>query len=177
MAISDHYGREVDERSEFDAPAAWRGGAVAGFAATVATMAVILPVEPELFGETIAGMYGLEEAVAVGVIAHLVHGTLFGLLFAGVLSDPGVVGITNWLWKTVVAGLVFGLLLAVMATGFVLPAWAQFVGLTDPPTMPYVTTTLLAWHLLYGAVLGVVFPFLERPESEVRSAVVESGGE
>ena len=169
MAISDHYGREIGDESEFDVPVAWRGGAVAGVVATVSTMVIILPIEPEMFSETIAGMYGLEGAMAVGILAHIVHGTLFGLLFAGVLSDPGVVGITNWLWKTVLAGIVFGLSLAVMATGFVLPAWTQFAGLTDPPTMPYVTTTLLAWHVLYGAVLGLVFPFLEKPDSGIRS--------
>ncbi|WP_336325913.1 hypothetical protein [Halovenus sp. HT40] len=171
MAISDHYGREIDSESAFDVPVAWRGGAVSGCVATLATMLVILPIEPEMFSETIAGMYGLEGVMAVGVLAHVLHGTLFGLLFAGVLSDPGVVGITNWLWKTVLAGIIFGLSLAVMATGFVLPAWAQFVGLTDPPTMPYVTSTLLAWHVLYGAVLGVVFPFLENPDSVLRSVL------
>jgi hypothetical protein len=169
MAISDHYGREIDESSAFETAAAWRGGALAGVVATVATIAVMLPVEPTLFSDTIAGMYGLEGAMVVGVAAHVIHGTLFGVLFAGVLSDPGVVGITNWLWKTVLAGAIFGLLLAVMATGFVLPAWMQFVGLANPPTMPYVTTTLLGWHLLYGAVLGLLFPFVEQPEFGVRS--------
>ncbi|MXR51107.1 hypothetical protein GRX03_05730 [Halovenus sp. WSH3] len=171
MAISDHYGRDIDSDSEFDVPVAWRGGALAGFLATLATMLVILPVEPELFGQTIAGMYGLEGSLVAGVFAHVVHGTLFGLVFAGVLSDPGIVGITNWLWKSILAGIIFGLLLAVMATGFVLPAWAQFVGLVDPPTMPYVTGTLLSWHVLYGAVLGTVFPFLENPESSLRAVI------
>ncbi len=172
MAIGDHYGRDVDEESEFDAPVAWRGGALAGAVATVSTMAVILPVEPSLFSETIAGMYGQEGSIGIGIGAHLVHGTLFGLLFAGVLSDPGIVGITQWLWRTVVAGVIFGLLLAVMATGFILPAWTQFVGLSNPPTMPYVTATLLAWHVLYGAVLGFVFPFAE-PDAGLRSALSE----
>ena len=171
MAISDHYGREVDDKSEFDVPVAWRGGTIAGFVATLSTMLVILTIEPEMFSETIAGMYGLEGSIAVGLFAHIVHGTLFGVIFAGVLSDPGVVGITNWLWKTVAAGIIFGLSLAVMATGFVLPAWAQFAGLTNPPTMPYVTTTLLTWHVLYGTVLGLIFPFFENPDSELRSVL------
>jgi hypothetical protein len=161
MAIRDRYGRTVSDGSEFETSVSMRAGAVSGFVATVATMMVILPIRPELFSDTIAGMYGLEGTMVVGVVAHLIHGTLFGVLFSGVLSDPGIVGITNWLWKTVLAGIVFGLGLAVMATGFVLPAWMQFVGLADPPSMPYVTTTLLGWHLLYGAVLGFLFPFLE----------------
>jgi len=161
MAIKDHYGREVTAESEFDAPIAWRGGATAGFLATLATTLVMLPVDAEFFSQTIAGMYGLDGVLAVGVGAHLVHGTLFGVVFAAVLSDPELLGITNWLWKTVVAGLVFGIVLAVVGTGFVLPVWLQFVGLNELASMPYVTTALLGWHALYGAVLGVVFPFLE----------------
>jgi hypothetical protein len=161
MAIKDRYGRTVSDGSEFETSVSMRTGAVSGVIATAATMVVILPVRPELFSETVAGMYGLAGIMSAGVVAHLIHGTIFGVLFAGVLSDPGIVGITNWLWKTVLAGIVFGLALAVMATGFVLPAWMEFVGLADPPSMPYVTTTLLAWHVLYGAVLGLLFPFLE----------------
>jgi hypothetical protein len=160
MAIKDHYGREFAEESAFDASAAWRGGAAAGFLATLATTVVIVPFDIELFSDTIAGMYGLEGVFAVGIAAHLIHGTLFGVLFAAVLSDPGLVGITNWLWKTVVTGLVFGLVLAVAGTGFVLPAWVQFVGVTGLLPMPYVNATLLAWHGLYGVMLGALFPFL-----------------
>lgn len=161
MAIEDHYGRDEENASAFDSPIAWRGGLGAGLVATVATTLVLLPTNTSMFSETIAGMYGLEGALAVGLVAHLVHGTLFGLVFAMVLSDPGLVSITNWLWKTVLAGLCFGLALALVGTGFLLPVWTEFVGLTDPPSIPYVTSTLLGWHVLYGVVLGAVFPFLE----------------
>lgn len=159
MAIKDHYGRELTEDSEFDVPVAWRGGAAAGFLATLATTVVIVPFDIGLFSDTIAGMYGLEGVFAAGVVAHLIHGTLFGVVFAAVLSDPSLVGITNWLWKAAAAGVVFGLVLAVVGTGFVLPAWVQFVGVTGLLPMPYVNATLLAWHGLYGLVLGLVFPF------------------
>lgn len=161
MAIEDHYGRDEENASAFDAPIAWRGGIAAGFVATVATSLVILPTNAAMFSETIAGMYGLEGMLAVGLAAHLVHGTLFGLVFATVLSDPGLVYITNWLSKTVLAGVVFGLTLAIVGTGFLLPVWAQFVGLTNPPSIPYVTLPLFGWHAVYGLVLGLLFPFLE----------------
>lgn len=159
MAIQDHYGREITEDSEFDVPIAWRGGGFSGLVATLATTIVMVPVDSEFFSQTIAGMYGLDGLLAVGIAAHLVHGTLFGLVFAAVLSDPGLIGITNWLWKSAVAGLVFGLVLAIVGTGFILPVWLQFVGLTGLLSIPYVTAALLAWHALYGVVLGVVFPF------------------
>ena len=161
MAIEDHYGRDQENVSELEAPIAWRGGVTAGFIATVATSLVILPTNASMFSETIAGMYGLEGMFFVGLVAHLVHGTLFGLVFAMILSDPGLVYITNWLSKTVLAGVVFGLTLAIVGTGFLLPVWTQFAGLTSPPEIPWITFPLLGWHAIYGLVLGLLFPFLE----------------
>lgn len=169
MAIEDYYGREVDAETRIEAPAYWRAGALSGLVATLVMSVVIVPVESTLFSETIAGMYGFEGVFVVGLVAHLIHGTLFGLLFAGILSDPGVVGLTNWLWKSSVAGLVFGLCLAVVATGFILPVWLEFAGLAAVPSIPYVTTSLLTLHLVYGIVLGLLFPFLESYLSEFES--------
>jgi len=161
MAIEDHYGRDAEDVSEFDAPIAWRGGITAGFIATVSTSLVILLSNPSMFSETIAGMYGLEGVFAVGLVAHLIHGTLFGFVFAAILSDPGLLRITNSLSKTVMAGVIFGLTLAIVGTGFLLPVWTQFVGLTNPPEIPWITLPLFGWHGLYGVVLGLLFPFLE----------------
>jgi len=161
MGVEEYYGRDTKEQSRFEIPIAWRGGAVAGFIATVATGIAIMAIEPTLLSETIAGMYGMEGLMIAGWIVHLFHGTLFGVGFAAVLSDPGLVRITNWIWKTVVAGLVFGLALAVMGTGFILPVWVDFVGVSEVPEIPFMTTPLLIWHATYGMVLGLLFPFLE----------------
>ena len=161
MTIEDHYGRDEEAESRFDTQIPWRGGLLSGFVATVATTLVILPTNASLFSETIAGMYGFEGVLAVGLFTHLIHGTLFGLVFAAVLSDPGLVYVSNSIPKTVLAGLVFGFVLTIVGTGFLLPAWSQFAGLSDPPSMPWVTLPLFGWHTLYGVVLGLLFPFLE----------------
>ena len=53
-----------------------------------------------------------------GWLAHLAHGTLFGLVFALVLSDPGLYRVTDWAWKTVLAGVVYGFVLGGAYTAF-----------------------------------------------------------
>jgi hypothetical protein len=54
-----------------------------------------------------------------------------------------------------VAGLVAT---AAMGIGITLPIWLGAVGFTTPPSIPNVTVPLLVWHLLYGLVLGALFP-------------------
>jgi hypothetical protein len=169
MGITDYYGQEAEDDVEpFDKSPALKGGVLAGFVATLATSLVILAVDSAMLSDTIAGMYGFEDALAVGLVAHLFHGTVFGVIFAFILSDPGLARLTEWLWKTALVGIAYGLVLALVATGFIMPAWIEFVGVTEISTMPYITTSLVAWHVLYGLVLGVLFPFaveLEPPST------------
>jgi len=108
MAIGDHYGREQDEIAPFEESPRLRTGLSAGFLATLVSGVVFALTGPELLRSTIPGMYGFESALAVGIGAHLIHGTIFGLAFALVLSDPQLVSITNSLTKTTAAGLVYG---------------------------------------------------------------------
>ncbi|MEF8814060.1 MAG: hypothetical protein V5A55_09610 [Halovenus sp.] len=161
MGVEDYYGRDTSDLAPFEAGIAWRGGAVAGFGATLASVLLITAVEPEMLSQTVAGMYGLSGSLSAGLVAHLVHGTVFGVVFAVVLSDPVLVWVTDWLWKSVLAGVVFALLLAVIGTGFLLPVWLEFAGFGTALSLPYVTNVLFAWHVLYGFVLGLVFPFVD----------------
>ncbi|MFC7073158.1 hypothetical protein ACFQJ7_12150 [Halovenus rubra] len=162
MAISDYYGAEPDEISPFEDGPAVRGGTVAGFIATLLTSIAIVAVDISMLSDTIAGMYGFQNALAIGLATHLVHGTVFGAIFALVLTDPSLAKVTNSLWKTALAGVVYGLVLSLVATGFIMPVWVDFVGVSTIESMPYVTTSLVGWHALYGLVLGAMFPFLEK---------------
>lgn len=159
MEITDYYGQETGEVAPFETSPALQGGAVAGFVATFTTSLVILAVDTAMFSDAIAGMYGFEDALAVGLVAHLFHGTLFGVVFAFVLSDPGLARLTDWLWKTALTGVAYGLVLALVATGFIMPVWIDFIGVAEITSMPYVTNSLVGWHVLYGLVLGALFPF------------------
>jgi hypothetical protein len=145
----------------FESDPAWRGGALAGFLATVVTGVVVAATNLSVLQESVAGLYGLQGNLIAGGVAHLAHGTLFGALFALLLADPGLYRLTEWRWKTLVAGVTYALVLAVFGAGIIMPIWLAFAGFPAPPAIPNVTTPLLLWHLVYGVVLGAVFPVVE----------------
>jgi hypothetical protein len=142
----------------FENRAEWRGGAAAGLVATVAMGVAITLTDLGTLRSSIAALYGFEGSLVVGWIAHLVHGTVFGVVFAAVLSDPGLAGIERWVWKTGVAGVVYALVLSVVGAGFVMPVWLGLVG-AGSAEVPTITTPSVAWHLVYGLVLGVLYAF------------------
>lgn len=146
--------------SPFEARWAWKGGALAGLIATVMMGLAISAVELSTLRIAIAGLYGFEGNLVVGWVAHLAHGTLFGIIFAGVMADPGLHGVSNWVWKTVIAGVVYGLVLAILGAGIIMPIWLGVAGFPTPPSIPNVTVPLLIWHGIYGVVLGSLFPFV-----------------
>jgi Mg/Co/Ni transporter MgtE len=83
------------------------------------------------------------------------------MIFAAVLADPGLYRVSEWMWKTVVAGVVYGLTLAVVGAGLLMPIWLEVAGVTMQLSIPNVTTPILIWHLIYGIVLGGLFPFVD----------------
>lgn len=148
----------------------WRAGAAAGFVAAAVMGVAITLTELATLRVAIAGLYGFEGSLLAGWTVHLLHGTLFGLGFAAILSDPGLYRLTDWWWKTVAAALVYALILAVVGAGFVMPIWLEFVGVGSVATVPHLTVPLIAWHLVYGLVLGAVYPFVERTPGRVGAA-------
>lgn len=159
--------RERDERERATLPAAfetrwaWKGGALAGLVATAVMGVVISLTSLATLRLAIAGLYGFEGNLTAGWVAHLAHGTLFGVVFAAVLTDPALYRLSERVWKTTVAGIVYGLVLAVVGAGILMPIWLSATGFADPPSIPNVTTSSLVWHLVYGAVLGVLFSLLD----------------
>lgn len=149
------------EEPPFDTEWAWRGGALSGFVATVVTGVVIVVTDQSVLYDAIAGLYGQQGNLLVGWAVHLVHGMLFGALFALILTDPGLYHLTDWRWKTLLAGIVYALVLAIAGAGVIMPMWLQILGYPSPPSFPFVTTAILLWHLVYGTILGVLFSYIE----------------
>jgi sterol desaturase/sphingolipid hydroxylase (fatty acid hydroxylase superfamily) len=129
--------------------------------ATLAMGHAISPMQLSTLRVAIAGLYGFEGSLLAGWTAHLVHGALFGVVFAAILADPGLYRVSEWVWKTVLAGVVYGLVLAVVGAGIVMPIWLNAVGVPVTASLPNVTVPLLVWHAVYGVVLGGLFPFVE----------------
>lgn len=149
-----------DGANLFQTTVPWRSGAIAGFLATVVMGVAISSMNLPTMQNAIAGLYGQQGNLIAGWIAHLVHGTAFGVLFAAFLADPGLYRLTDWYWKTIVAGVVYGMVLAIVGAGLIMPIWLAFVGL-PAPQIPNVTGPTLVWHLVYGLVLGALFPALQ----------------
>lgn len=150
------------EHDPFEEHIGWRGGLGAGLVAAVAMGAGITLVDPGLLSDRIAGLYGVRGSLAAGWLAHLTHGAIFGLVFAVVVADPSLANLGHRYPGSIVAGLVYGVLLAVIGMGMIMPMWLQAIGLAGAPSIPFVDASLLAWHLVFGAVLGVAFPLLDR---------------
>jgi sterol desaturase/sphingolipid hydroxylase (fatty acid hydroxylase superfamily) len=160
MSIEQEQERRAGSPEVFEASWAWKGGGLAGLVATLVMGAAITIVDLETLRLAIAGLYGFEGTLVAGWIAHLAHGTLFGVIFAAVLSDPGLYRVNEWVWKTVVAGVVYGLVLAVVGAGLLMPIWLGVAGVGMQLSLPNVTMPVLLWHVVYGIVLGGLFPFL-----------------
>lgn len=156
-AEADHE-RVTGVADPFEARWAWKSGAVAGLVATVAMGLAITATDLSTLRLAVAGLYGFEGSLLAGWLVHLAHGTVFGVVFAAVLSDPGLFRLTERRWKTTLAGVVYGIVLAVGGAGVIMPIWLGVAGVSVPATVPNVTVPILWWHLLYGAVLGAVFP-------------------
>ena len=161
MGLPNGYGREATDYDPFEAHVGWRAGVAAGLAAAVVMGVGMTLLEPSLLRESIAGLYGASGSLAAGWLVHLGHGALFGLVFAVVLADPGLVRVGHRFPGSVVAGLVYGMVLAVAGMGIVMPMWLEAVGLASAPEIPFLTASLLAWHLVFGLVLGALFPALD----------------
>lgn len=161
MGIRDAFEREEQGLEPFDDHFEWRGGAGAGLLAALAMGIALTVLEPGLLRDAIAGLYGQPGNLAVGWVAHLFHGVIFGLLFATLLADPTLVRVSDSLLQSVMLGVTYGVALGLVGMGVVMPMWLDALGLSAAPAVPYVTASMLGWHVLFGAALGLLFPYLE----------------
>ncbi len=137
----------------------WTAGALAGAIATIAMGLVMVVTDVATLQLAIAALYA-QEGFLAGWTAHVAHGTLFGLIFAAFFADPTLESIPQSYWRSGIAGLVYGTILAVVGAGLIMPMWLNAMGFASPPSIPNVTVPALLWHFVYGTVLGVLYPAL-----------------
>jgi hypothetical protein len=132
----------------------WTSAAAAGFVAGL-FMTAILHFVMELM-PVIAALYGLEGAAA-GLVMHTFHSVVFAVVFAGVFSLP-VLRRAAVFPTSVVAATVYGVGVWVFGSVYAMPLWLQSIGFEYAPEAPNIAPMSLLAHVVYGAVLGVVYP-------------------
>lgn len=152
---------ETSTGTAFDASGAdWLGGGVAGFLAAV-PFGLMVQFLLGAMG-TIGALYGMPGLVT-GWVAHLFHGTVFGLAFAALTDADALSGYAEDYVSSAGLGLVYGAVLWVVFIVFVWPVWLGAVGFPPGPKalpVPYVAAKPLVGHLVYGAVLGALYPWI-----------------
>ena len=113
-----------------------------------------------LFGSIaiIGALYGVASA-AVAWTTHLFHSVVFGFVFAAAVWRRQF----GRDWRSVArcagAGVAYGAVLWLVASGFVMPLWLRAVG--TPAPVPNLGAVNLFGHLVWGAVLGGLYARLQ----------------
>jgi uncharacterized membrane protein YagU involved in acid resistance len=133
---------------------AWTGGALAGLAGGVVMGAMLTMQMTPVIEVAIPSMYGLQ-GLAAGWVVHLFHSVVLGVGFAAVAD---ALDFGDSLGRSAALGVGFGVALWVVLAALVMPVWLGAVGFPKVPPLPNFNPMSLVGHVVYGAVLGVVFP-------------------
>lgn len=138
---------------------AWQAGTVGGIVGAIAFGAMMALQTPGVLENAIPAMYGLEGGLA-GMIVHVSHGAVLGVVFAALLvaADRPVLGAA----PAGAAGLVYGIVVWALLAVVVMPIWLSAVGFAMAPSVPNVALESLVGHAAYGLVLGVTYAVLVR---------------
>lgn len=84
---------------------------------------------------------------------------MFGLIYAGIVSFGQVRGYARRVTTVAGLGLVYGVVVWVIAASFVMPVWVGMmtVGSRAVPTFNPIS---LVGHTVYGVVLGASYPMI-----------------
>lgn len=141
----------------------WQAGVVGGLVGGVVMGAIIWIMNPAVIAGAIAGLYTLQGSAIAGWVAHLAHSAILGAIFAGIVSVGALSGYASRAGPSAVMGIVWGFVLWVVAAGLVMPLWLAAVGFPMAPPFPNWTLPgSLLPHLVYGVLLGVLYPVLRR---------------
>ena len=137
----------------------WQAGTVGGIVGAIVFGAMMAMQMPGVIENAIPALYGLEGGL-VGMVVHVSHGAVLGVVFAALLSatdrtDLGPLSGTA-------AGLVYGVVVWALLAVVVMPIWLSAVGFPMAPEVPNVAVESLVGHAVYGIVPGVTYAVLAR---------------
>lgn len=133
----------------------WKAGILGGLAGSLLMGVAVLAMNTPTLAVAIPSLYGLAPPPnpIVGMGVHLFHGSVLGLLFAGILGVADI----NSSGKIIGAGLVWGVLTWVVLAALLMPVWLDIVGSPASPPFPNFAIPSLLWHAIYGLGLGAVY--------------------
>jgi len=134
---------------------AWQYGVVAGIVAGIVMGALMVMQMRPVLEVAIPSMYFLSGGTA-GFAIHVAHGAVLGVVFAAIAATRG--GLTTA--SSAALGVGYGVVLWVVLAVLVMPIWLSTVGSPANPPLPNVNVMSLVGHVVYGAVLGVVYAAL-----------------
>ncbi len=138
----------------------WKAGVAGGLVGGLVFGAMMSVMTPPVLEMGIPAMYGIEgPAGAIGWAIHMSHGAIIGLGFAAIASvKPDLAESAG---TSVGVGVGYGFLVWVALAVIVMPIWLSAVGFPGAPPLPNVGVESLVGHVVYGAVLGAVYPLVD----------------
>ncbi|APW97018.1 histidine kinase [Halobiforma lacisalsi AJ5] len=137
----------------------WQAGTVGGIVGAIVFGALMALQTPGVLEMAIPSMYGLEGGLA-GMVIHVSHGAVLGVVFAALLVGTGRRDLRPG--RATVAGLAYGIAVWAVLAVVVMPIWLSAVGFEMAPSVPNVALESLVGHAAYGIVLGLAYAGLAR---------------
>lgn len=133
----------------------WQAGVLGGIAGALVMGGLVLAMAPPTLAVAIPSLYGLAPPPnpGVGMVVHVSHGAVLGVVFAGIVGAVGV----DSVGKRVGLGVAWGVATWVGLAALVMPVWLSVVGSPASPPFPNFAPPSLLWHAVYGVVLGGVY--------------------
>lgn len=139
----------------FEAGNVWFGAAVGGLLGAAVFGAMMHAMMTDVIVMMIPAMYGLAPGATTGWAIHLVHGVIFGLVYAALVTPAAVRQYAGRPTTGLGVGAVYGLLVWVVAAAVIMPIW-----LGMPEMVPDLNPMSAIGHVVFGAVLGALTPIV-----------------
>lgn len=136
----------------------WTAGGIAGFVGGVAMGLMLQTMMTPVITTAIPALYGLNGLI-YGWLIHLFNSVVFGVVFAiGVTSVSSLRGYADSIVGSTGLGVGYGILVWIGAAAILMPIWLSVVGFPGAPPLPNFNPMSLVGHVVFGLVLGALFP-------------------
>lgn len=158
---TEYETRERQPEETVERRPAWISGVIGGLAGGVVMGVMLSMMMTPVIASAIPALWGLE-SIGAGWVIHLINSVIFGVIFAVLVTRTGLRRYESSVGRSTVLGLAYGAVIWIVAAGFVMPIWLQAVGFPMVPPLPNFDPMSLVGHLVFGGILGAVYPYVRR---------------